>query len=137
PFLWTAKCTVVRPTQALAVQVKTTQKRLFVRTGQSAPSIYLPEGQAGGGQGLGTVRVRRVLPHEHNSLIIEGTLVPQELVRCSARDILWVRLPLASGQVDLYGHIDSGSLAFSEVRFRTTPQQLTEAAANALRSGTV
>ncbi len=137
PFLWTAKCAVVQPPQALAIQVKTTEKRLFVRIGPSAGSIYLPEGQVSGGLGLGTVRVRKVLPHEQNSLIIEGTLVMQEPVRCSPRDILWLRLPLGAGQVDLYGHIDSDSLAFSEMRFRTMPQQLPESAALALRSGGV
>jgi hypothetical protein len=136
PFLWTARCTVVQPTRAVALQIKTTERRLFVRTGQSAPSIYLPDGQIRTGRGLGTVRVRKVLPHEQNTLIIEGTLVLQEPVRCSPRDILWVRLPVGTGLVDLFGHIESEGLAASQVRFRTTPQQLPEAAAATLRSGT-
>jgi len=83
------------------------------------------------------VRVRKAIPHEKNSLILEGTLVMQEPARCSPRDILWMRLPLSTGSVDLYGNIDRDSLAFSEVRFRTTPQQFPEAVASALRSGTI
>jgi hypothetical protein len=137
PFLWTAKCALVKPTQTLAVQVETTEKRLFVRTGQSAVSIYLPGGRITNCRGLGDVRVRKVISDEQNSLILEGTLVTQEPARCSPRDILWMRLPLSTGPVDLYGNIDRDSLAFSEVRFSTTPQQFPEAVASALRSGAI
>ncbi|MBN2505614.1 MAG: hypothetical protein JXQ71_02860 [Verrucomicrobia bacterium] len=134
PLLWTARCTVVQPTQALALHLKTTDQRLFVRTGQPTGSIYLPGGQIRDARGAGTIRIRTVLPHEPNALVTEGTLVPQEPIRCAARDILWLRLPLGAEFVDLYGHLSQDSLADSEVRFRTTPQQFPETAATALRS---
>ena len=137
PFLWTAKCLLVKPPQTFEVKLETTEKPLFVRTGQSAVSIYLPGGQIAMNRGLGNVRVRKILPHEQNSLIIEGTLVMQEPARCSPRDVLWMRLPMSTGFVDLYGHIDRDSLAFAEVRFRTMPQHFPETIATALRSGAI
>ena len=137
PFLWTAKCAVVQPPRSLAIQPKTTAQRWFVRSGQPAKSIYLPEGQIASGRGLATVRIRKVMPHPPEALIIEGTLAVQEPSPCSPRDILWVRLPLSTGPLDLYGHIDSDGLASSEARFQTLPMRLPEASANALRSGTV
>ena len=86
----------------------------------------------------GSVRLRQAFPDEHDTIVIEGTLTLQEPARCSPRDVLWIRLPLDhEGVVDLYGHIDSDSLAFAEVRFRTAPQKLPEAAKATLLSGTV
>jgi hypothetical protein len=137
PLYWTARCTIVKPTQAISLAVKTTENRFFVRGGQTGKSIYLPEGQFGGGQGLGTVRMREVVADRRDFLCIEGTLVLQEPVQCSPRDILWIRLPLGGAIVDLYGHVDSDSLAASEVCFRSMPQRFSGAAIGALRSGSV
>jgi hypothetical protein len=137
PFLWTARCGLVKPTQAHSLQVQTTQKRLFLRAGQPEVSTYLPEGQTAGCRGLGSVRLRKTLPHEGNTVIVEGTLGLQEAAPCSPRDILWIRLPLAAGLVDLFGHIESEGLAAAEVRFRTLPQKLPEAALAALLSNTM
>lgn len=137
PFLWTAKCTVVQPPQSLAIQPKTIEERWFARTGPAAQSIYLPAGQIASGRGLGAVRVRKVLPHPPAALIIEGTLSLQEPVPGSPGDILWIRLPLSTGPLDLYAHLDGDGLAASEARFRTLPMQLPEASANALRSAAV
>jgi hypothetical protein len=137
PFLWTAKCALVLPPESLALDVKSAEDRVFVRAGRAGRSIYLPEGQIASSRGLGNVRIRKVLPHEPEAVIIEGTLRLQEPSPCSPRDLLWVRLPLSTGSVDFYGHIDSDSLASSEVRFRTLPRRLPEACAQALRSGAV
>jgi hypothetical protein len=137
PYLWTSQCGLVKPSQAHALLVQTTLQRLFLRAGQPEVSTYLPEGQLSGCRGLGAVRLRKTLPHESNGVIVEGTLGLQEAVRCSPRDILWIRLPLASGIVDLFGHIESEGLASAEVRFRTLPQKLPEAALTALLSNTM
>ena len=38
PFLWTAKCAIVQPPESLALDVKTTEDRLFVRAGRARRS---------------------------------------------------------------------------------------------------
>jgi hypothetical protein len=81
--------------------------------------------------------MRKAVSYEGGRIILEGTLALQEAARPSPRDVLWIRLPLASGAVDLYGHIDSDSLAFAEVRFRTEPQKLPEVATAALLANAV
>src|SRR5438045_1656574 len=49
--------------------------------------------------------------------------------------LLWIRLPLPSGRLDLYGHLyTTEGLAQGEARFRTLPQQIPDSAAAALRS---
>jgi hypothetical protein len=61
--------------------------------------------------------------------------VMQERLAVSAHDLLWIRLPLPSGRLDLYGHLYAAeSLAQGEVRFRTLPQKLPESALAALRA---
>jgi hypothetical protein len=135
PFFWTAQCALVQPTEAVALRLQTTEKRLFVRTGPATGSVYLPESQLGGGRGAGTVRLRKVTPHAPNALIAEGTLVMQEAIPFSPRDLLWVRLPLPTGPVDLYGHIEKEGKAAGEAHFRTAPQQFPAAAAADLLSG--
>jgi hypothetical protein len=137
PCFWTARCAVVKPPQAYALRVPTTEQRLFLRGAPLEASIYLPESRLAGGCGLGSVRVRQALRHEGDTLILEGTLALQEPVRAAARDLLWIRLPLADETVDLYGHIEHESLAFADVRFRTEPQKLSATVAAALLSATV
>ena len=81
------------------------------------------------------MRLRQVLPGEKGRAIIEGTLVLEERQNFSPHDLFWIRLPLATGRVDLYGHIYSAeSLARGEVRFRTIEQVFPEAVNKALKT---
>src|SRR5437773_6831513 len=59
----------------------------------------------------------------------------QDRLNVSPHDLLWIRLPLPSGRIDLYGHLYSNEgLAQGEARFRTVPQQMPAAVADALRA---
>jgi len=83
----------------------------------------------------GSVRIRKVLPPEQGQTILEGTLVVQERLPVSENDLLWIRLPLPSGRLDLYGHLYAAeSLAQGEVRFRTVPQKLSDSVLTALKA---
>jgi hypothetical protein len=123
PVLWTAKCALVRPGNAFALPVETSEFKYFIQAASAGASIYLPEGLGTRLQGSGSVRIRKVNPPEQGRVSLEGTLVVQEPVAASPHDLLWLRLPLPSGRVDLYGHVTEGA-ATSELRFRTVPQQL-------------
>ncbi len=123
PVLWTAKCALVKPGNAFALPVETSEFKYFIQAANTGASIYLPEGLGTRWQGNGSVRIRKVNPPEQGRVSVEGTLVVQEPVPASPHDLLWLRLPLPTGRVDLYGHVTEGANT-GELRFRTVPQQL-------------
>jgi hypothetical protein len=76
-----------------------------------------------------------VLPPDQGRTVLEGTLVVQERLGVSPHDLLWIRVPLPSGRLDLYGHLYAAeALAQGEIRFRTVPQQLPESVVANLRA---
>lgn len=134
PFFWTARAVLARPGGAYALPIEGTEARYFIRARAGSASIFLPEGIGLALQGTGSVRLRQVTV-EQNHTIIEGTLVLQERQEFSPHDLFWIRLPLASGRVDLYGHLYSAeSLARGEARFRTVGQIFPDAVAKALKA---
>jgi len=135
PLFWTSSCLLSKPSDAYALPVETSDFRYFIRARAAGTSIYLPSGLNDSRQGTGNVRLRKVLPPEQGRTIIEGTLVTDEKTTGSPNDLVWIRLPLPSGRVDLYGHLYAGEgLASGEARFRTVPQKLPETVVTALRA---
>jgi len=125
PFLWTANGVLVKPSQAFALPVESSDFRYFIRARSEGTSIYHPEGLNASLQSNGNVRLRKVLPPDQGRTSLEGTLVTQEKITVSPHDLLWIRLPLTVGRVDLYGHLyTTDGLAQGEARFRTVPQAL-------------
>ena len=134
PFLWTSQAFLAKPSHAFALPVESSDFRYFIRARVSGTSIYLPEGLSHSLQGSGSVRIRKVLPPDQDRTILEGTLVMQERLNVSPHDLLWIRLALPMGRIDLYGHLyASEGLAQGEARFRTVPQRLPEQVVAALR----
>jgi hypothetical protein len=135
PFLWTANCLLVKPSHAYPLPVASSDFRYFICARSEGTSIYLPEGLSAASKGSGSVRIRKLLPPDQGRLTLEGTLVMQDKLNVSPHDLLWIRLPLPSGRLDLYGHLyTTEGLAQGEARFRTLPQQMPDSAAAALRS---
>jgi hypothetical protein len=125
---------LVKPGQAYALPVETSDFRYFIRVRPGGASIYQPEGLNALLQGNGSVRIRKVTS-EQDRTQIEGTLVMQDRLSVSPHDLLWIRLPLQTGRVDLYGHLyTTDGLAQGEARFRTVPQKLSKETINALRA---
>jgi hypothetical protein len=134
PFLWTARCGLVKPVESCALPVKMSQANYYVRGGRAGTSVFVPEGVGLPVQGSGSVRIRKVLPPEGDGLVLEATLVTQERLVVSPHDLIWIQLPLPSGRVDLYGHLYSAEgLAYGEARFRTVPLKLPATVDAALR----
>jgi hypothetical protein len=133
PYFWTAQCALVKPSHAYALPIEAGEFRHFIRARVPGTSAYLPEGLSTSLQGSGSVRIRKLLPPNQGRTTLEGTLVLQEKLTASPNDLLWIRLPLTSGRVDLYGHLyQTESLAQGEARFRTIPQKLSEGVVKAL-----
>ena len=135
PFLWTANCALVKPSHAYALPIESSDFRYFIRARPEGTSIYHPEGFNASLQSSGSVRIRKVLPPDQGRTLLEGTLVMQERLNVSPHDLLWIRLPLPTGRVDLYGNLyTTDGLAQGEARFRTVPQKLAPEVVNALRA---
>jgi hypothetical protein len=135
PFLWTANCELTKPSEAFSLPVETSELRYFIRARPGGTSIYQPENINAAVRGNGNVRIRTVLPPDQGRTLLEATLVMQESLTISPHDLLWVRLPLPIGRVDLYGHLyTTDGLAQGEARFRTVAQTLAPDIVNALRA---
>ena len=135
PLLWTSSCLLVKPSDAHALPVESSDFRYFIRPRASAASTYLPEGLSVSWQGTASVRLRKVLPPDQGRTVLEGTLVTEEQLARSPNDLVWIRLPLPAGRIDLYGHVYAGEgLPQGEARFRTVPQRLPESVVTTLRA---
>ena len=134
PFLWTARATLVDPGDAIALPIRTSNVQYFLHAADGA-SVYRPASAGAAVQGRGTVRIRQVLPETGGMTILEGTFATQERFEVARYDLLWLRLNLACGRVDLYGQIEQASaLAVGEWRFRTVGQRFGDEAVAALRA---
>jgi hypothetical protein len=135
PFLWTARVSLVKPSEAYSLPVESSGARYFVRARGGGTSIYLPEGISASLRGAGSVRLRQILSGQSGGAIVEGTLVVEERGGFSPHDLFWIRLPLAAGRVELYGHLYAAQgLASGEVRFRTIEQNFSQAVSTALKA---
>jgi len=133
PLFWTASVALTKTGDAFALPVTGTEAQYFIKPGASPESIFLPQGLGRFVEGSGNVRLRRVA-EERGRVVVEGTLVIDDRTTFSPHDLFWIRLPLAQGRVDLYGHCYAADgLARGEVRFRTIEQTLPAETVQALK----
>ena len=124
PFLWTARATLTDPGDAMALPIRTSDAQYFLRAAGAGASVYRPESAGQPVRGRGTVRIRQVLPEVGGATVVEGTFVTQERFRAARYDLIWLRLGLSCGRLDLYGQLEQeAALAAGEWRFRTIPQR--------------
>jgi hypothetical protein len=139
PFLWTAAADLIDPGDAVTLRMEASDAQYFLR-GLSAPAnVYQPESVTKPASGRGTLRIRKVLA-EPTGIILEGTFTTQERLGDAAgpskNDLIWLRAPIGSQRVDLYGHVEKEpALAAGEWRFRTERQRLPEAVVTQLKAG--
>ena len=135
PFLWTARATLCDPGDAISLPIRTSSVQYFLRGSSGAASVYRPASAGQTARGRGTVRIRQVLAEATGGTIVEGTFATQERFKAARYDLIWLRLNLTSGRVDLYGQLEQASaLAAGEWRFRTVGQRFGEETVSALRS---
>jgi len=139
PFLWTAGATLVDPGDAVTLKMEASEAQYFLR-GISAPgNVYQPESVSKPAGGRGTLRIRKTMP-ESTGLILEGTFATQDRLGGGGgpakSDLVWLRVPVGSARVDLFGHVEKEqALAAGEWRFRTERQRLSEAVLAQLKAG--
>ena len=125
PFLWTAKAIVSNPGDAVRLTIKDTDLQYYLPSPAAGASIYQPLVSSISAKGRASVRIRNVLSETNGTTAVEGTFSTQERIEIASHDIVWLRINLASGDVDLYAHLESDSaMALGEWRFRTAAQNL-------------
>ena len=139
PFLWTARASLVDPGDAITLKMEGSDAQYFLR-GLSAPAnVFQPESVSKPASGRGTLRIRKVMA-EAAGMILEGTFTTQERLGDAGgptrNDLLWLRVPVGSARVDLFGHVEKEpALAVGEWRFRTERQKLPDAVLAQLKAG--
>ncbi len=123
PLFWSGKVDLAESSCAMALSVGGNAARYFLPPELHGRSVYRPQARYSAELGVASVRLRRVLPPAQGGTSLEATLATDERMNVNSSDLIHVRLPIAGGRVDLYGHVDeSEALAKGETRFRTVPQ---------------
>ena len=134
PLLWTFKAAMATPGQAYALPIRNSRVRHFQSVEPTGPSIYRPGDLAIPREGIGSVRVRKVAEVQ-DGCVIEATLTAQERFGEDESALLWVRLGLPGGKIDLYGfHSRTQAMAAGETAFKTLPLELPKATVAELQS---
>ncbi|MCK4629420.1 MAG: hypothetical protein KAT56_10480 [Sedimentisphaerales bacterium] len=134
PFLWTSRAALIDTGDVVAMPIQTSDAEYYIPAGLAGTSVYRPVSVGLPTRGRGTVRIRQVLPDKSDKIILEGTFTTQQRVEAGPNDLVWLRLNLACGRLDLYAHLEEKTaLAAGELRFRTIGQQLNNEQVSSLR----
>ena len=136
PFCWASRVTLVRPGDAIALDIASSNTRYFASRIPPTASIYRPEELGVPRAGVGNVRIRRILTPADGGIALEGTLSSHERLSVQPNELLRLRLPLKdAGTVELIGYIDTkAAMAPGEAAFRTIPLNFDEARSATLRT---
>ncbi|HEV8607050.1 MAG TPA: hypothetical protein VGQ99_17045 [Tepidisphaeraceae bacterium] len=135
PTLWTAKIALVDPGDAVELPIEGSDARYFVPGRAAAASIYRPGVASHPIHGRCSVRIRQVLPDVGGATVLEGTFATQERIEAQKNDLVWLRLTLAAGPVNLYARMEAQTaLASGEYRFRTVAQRFSPEINNQLKT---
>jgi hypothetical protein len=135
PFFWTAKAVLSDPGDAIPLPIEGSDLRYFAPLVSSGTSVYRPLVSSLATKGQASVRIRQVLPDTRDTTAVEGTFATQERLEMGKHDLVWFRLNLACGEINLYAHLEADSaMAAGEWRFRTVAQKIDETEVSHLRS---
>jgi hypothetical protein len=136
PWLWTARVALAGSGAAVALPIAGSAARYYTLGRASASPGYQPPQVTVASRGLGTVRVRKVIPELAEGVVVEGTLDSQQKVQAARNDLVWLRVTMPDAPLDLYSRVDPGpALAAGEWRFRTVGQRLTPQRLAQLKEG--
>jgi hypothetical protein len=133
PLLWLSRPVLAQPGQAIAVPVPAGEQRHFVPLEPAVSSIFRPDSLGLPARGQARVRLRKVEGDTLGRLSVEGTLHSSTPLRWANRDLVWLKLPLGAGTVDVFGRLDrEEGLACGEARLRCTHLVIEPVASRAL-----
>ena len=125
PFLWTAKAVLNDPGDAIQLAIEGSNMQYYLPSLAAGTSIYRPLVSSVPTKGRASVRIRSVLSEASDTTVVDGTFATGERIDIASHDIVWLRINLACGDIDLYAHLESDSaMAAGEWRFRTIAQSI-------------
>ncbi len=135
PYLWTARVALTDGGEAVALPIQSSDTRYYLRGRSQTPSIYLPEAVVVFSRGRCGIRIRQMFSDVRKGLIVEGTFQTRDDLAVHTHDLVWFRVNLPSGAVDLYARLEEDrALAYGEWRFRTIGQKLENAFIEGLKA---
>lgn len=135
PFLWTATAKLNKPGCAIPFAIEKSDLKCYLDPTTGQTSIFRPIATTLPAKGLASVRIRQILSNSDDTVTVEGTFATQERIEMTANDLVWLRLNLASGGIDLYAYLEQDSaMASGEWRFRTVAHHSNDAETHDLRS---
>ncbi|UCD74782.1 MAG: hypothetical protein JSV91_13460 [Phycisphaerales bacterium] len=124
PFLWMATLALAEPGEAVELPIEGSELKYYLLGRGERASIYRPASGQIPVRDRGVVRIRQTVSEGEDAIVVEGTLQTHERLHLAANDLLWMRLRLGSGSVDLYSTVDAEqAMATGEVRFRSVAQR--------------
>lgn len=135
PFLWTAKAVLSDPGDAIPLAIESSSMQYYLPSPTAGTSIYRPLVSSVPIKGRASVRMRSVLSEAGDTTVVEGTFATHERIDVASHDLVWLRINLACGDIDLYAHLESDSaMAAGEWRFRTVAQSIKHAEVSDLKA---
>jgi hypothetical protein len=135
PFLWTAKVVLTDPGDAVPLAIARSDQQYYLPSLAGGTSVYRPLVTSLPTKGRAAIRIRRLLPDTGDTTILEGTFTTHERIAIASRDLVWLRVNLAHGDIDLYAHLEADSaMAPGEWRFRTIGQSMNDDETTDLRA---
>ncbi|MHC4111732.1 MAG: hypothetical protein ACYSUY_11700 [Planctomycetota bacterium] len=134
PFFWTARVVLNDAGDAVPLVIEKSDFKYYLPARTPGTSVYLPLVTSLPTQGRASIRIRQVLPDTSDTTVVEGTFTTQERIEIAKNDLLWFRLNLACGDINLYAHLEKDSaMAAGEWRFRTVAQNVHDTRVSHLR----
>lgn len=133
PHFWTARVSLVDACHGIALPLGSSTARRtatggperFMRGSGAPRCIYHPMLSNQAMRGRAVVRVRQVIDEGDDATIVEGTITTSERLDASPTDVLWIRMPVANGRLDLHVGLERESaMADGEWRFRSLTQRM-------------
>ncbi len=135
PALWTARAVLTDPGDAVELPIRASDTQYYIRAGAAGASVYRPVSATAAAEGRAAVRIRQVMEDAAAATVVEGTFTTSERLDVTSNDLIWLRLNLAAGRVDVYARlVKAEALAAGEWRFRTVSQRLASGAVTALKA---
>ncbi len=134
PFFWTARAVLNDAGDAVPLAIEKSDFKYYLPARTPGTSVYRPLVTSLPTQGKAAVRIRKVLPDTSDTTAVEGTFTTQERIEMASNDLVWFRLNLACGDINLHAHLEKDSaMAAGEWRFRTVAQKVHETRISHLR----
>ncbi|MDH4241937.1 MAG: hypothetical protein OEW48_20445, partial [Phycisphaerae bacterium] len=104
PFFWTARAVLNDAGDAVPLAIEKSDFKYYLPARTPGTSVYRPLVTSLPTQGKASIRIRQVLPDTSDTTVVEGTFTTQERIEMARNDLVWFRLNLACGDINLHAH---------------------------------